>query len=105
MALLEAECEAVGSWPSDAANPTYWRSIAARDSEGLIGSRQMWAIEQLCSLGEVHPAYLAGIIRKATGRDAGLRDLTASEGAAVIDALRQAIWRLRATEPKGETHE
>lgn len=78
-------------------NPYYWRKRLPQD--GAINSRQFHLIEELwTALRDRLPedrrdlAYLAGIIRKATGKaDVGLTALTSAQAGFVIDALQDRL--------------
>jgi hypothetical protein len=75
----------------------YWRGRLPK--QGMLNSRHAHRIEQLWNLLQDylpeehrHLNYLAGIIRKATGkRDPGYTSLTASEAECLINALKDRL--------------
>jgi hypothetical protein len=75
----------------------YWRNKLPR--EGRINSRQAYKINTLWRDLQVHiepdqrnQAYLAGIVRKATGKtDCGYTAFTANEADALINALKDRL--------------
>lgn len=75
----------------------YWRGKLP--STGGINSRQLHAIESLwarcCEFmpeSQCNQAYLAGIVRRACGReDAGVLNLSIQEAGYVLDALRDRL--------------
>jgi hypothetical protein len=79
------------------ASEFYWRTKLPR--AGMINSRQAYKIQDLWGrLQEFLPvehrtlSYLAGIIRKATGKpDPGYSCLTSSEAESLINALKDRL--------------
>jgi hypothetical protein len=89
---------------------TYWRAKLPR--EGLINSRQAYRIQDLWTrLQEFLPeadrnlGYLAGIIRKATGKpDPGYTCLTCAEADCLINALRDRLAHAISHQPSAISH-
>lgn len=87
--------------------PHYWRGKLPRS--GGINSRQLHAIEAMwarcCEFlpeAQCNPAYQAGIVRRAVGRDdAALLNLGCQEAGFVLDALKDKLAHaIRASQPE-----